>query len=166
MSPTDTPPLPHDPRPPPAGQWSHAGDTSSGEQPKSKLWLWIVLGVGGCFGSIVVVGLVATLVVPQIVRKLGTTERKQTMFELLRVSELLKKYAAEHGDRYPESLELLLQPGPDGSTYLQELPHDGWGHELSYEPATSANPHPGILSFGRDGVPGGTGADTDLRVDG
>jgi general secretion pathway protein G len=58
-----------------------------------------------------------------------------------------------------------LSPVPDGwfGPYIQKaLPPDPWGHAYVYEvPGPSGLPF-AIVSYGRDGNPGGEGADADL----
>lgn len=41
---------------------------------------------------------------------------------------------------------------------------EGWGHPLIYQPFDPAKGHGAVISYGRDGKPGGTGADADLEV--
>lgn len=41
---------------------------------------------------------------------------------------------------------------------------DGWGHALIFQPFDAAKGYGVVISYGRDGKPGGTGADADLEV--
>lgn len=77
--------------------------------------------------------------------------------------------------RYPtedEGLAVLHEPPQDlgdsggtwkGPYYDKPIPKDPWGHEYIYSsPAPNGiNPY-GILSYGADGQPGGTGFNTDI----
>lgn len=41
---------------------------------------------------------------------------------------------------------------------------DGWLHPLVYKPFDPSVGYGSVISYGRDGQPGGTGADTDIEV--
>jgi general secretion pathway protein G len=169
-SPATPPPLPNDPppaQPPSSGQWSHTADTS-GEPKKSKVWLWIVLGAGGCLASILVLGLAATLLVPYLSRKVESAKRARVQAHLHDLHAALDVYAETHGQQYPDSLEALVRPDPHGHTLLRderELPRDPWGHEFVYEPPAPEHREPVLYSLGRDGRPGGDGIDADVHED-
>jgi len=67
MSAPDSPPdLP--PPPPTSGQWAYP--TNERGEPKKKYVLWIVLGAAGCFGAVVLVGVVAAIVIPKLILRL------------------------------------------------------------------------------------------------
>ena len=67
---------------------------------------------------------------------------------------------------YPDDLGELIA-APDGKyhgwkgPYLDSMPEDPWGRDYHY----SVNRGKIVLaSYGRDGAPGGTGADQDIEV--
>ena len=41
---------------------------------------------------------------------------------------------------------------------------DAWGHALVLQPFDPAKGYGAIISYGRDGRPGGTGADADIEI--
>ena len=83
--------------------------------------------------------------------------------ELLRAA--LEQYQEDHGHA-PESLDVLVRPDADGRHYLPNgtpMIHDPWGRRYEYELGPDGRPR--VLSLGRDGRPGGGGADADVGLD-
>jgi general secretion pathway protein G len=113
--------------------------------------------------SIVGVGLVL-LVVPNVLQRLAFPSRTKAMVGILEIKEALTSYALAHEGKFPENLEALLQTREDGRPYLRSEDglRDPWGHEYLYEPPTPEHAEPRILSYGRDGEPGGEGEDADM----
>jgi len=74
----------------------------------------------------------------------------------------LARYEADHG-RAPESLDEMVRPDAEGHHYLPggtPMTFDPWGRRYEYELGPDGRPR--VRSLGRDGVPGGTGADADV----
>jgi general secretion pathway protein G len=74
--------------------------------------------------------------------------------------------------KYPtteQGLEALVKKPPDPTIsnyraggYLGALPNDPWGHPYQYQcPGTDGRNYD-IISYGRDGKPGGVGFDADI----
>ena len=66
---------------------------------------------------------------------------------------------------WPETLADLTEPDPEtGEPFLAggKVPLDPWGNEFLYELGPDGVPV--IVSYGKDGAPGGTGPDADLRL--
>lgn len=61
---------------------------------------------------------------------------------------------------WPTSLEQLLVPHPE----LKDWAKDGWRRYAELIPYNESLGYGQIISYGRDGKPGGTGADRDLVV--
>ena|SRR5258708_6120417 len=70
-------------------------------------------------------------------------------------SEYKKRYGS-----WPSSLAQLRAFGND----LKEVSTDMWGHDFVLVPYSETNGYGQIISYGADGKPGGTGADSDLEV--
>lgn len=92
---------------------------------------------------LVILGVLAAMVVPNI---LGTQERANanaTRASIKGLDETLKTYAVEHSARYPETIEVLLNPtdaqGNAQKPYLDEFPTDAWGQPFNYELTTDAS---------------------------
>lgn len=113
---------------------------------------------------IVIIGLLATLVVPNVMKRLFTSYRVKAKADIVSIGNALDEYAANNGMRYPDSLDVLVTPDQDGYTYLKSsvLPKDPWGREYFYERGRSGNVQYRVGSYGKDGAPGGDGEDKDL----
>lgn len=114
-----------------------------------------------------VIGLVAGLVAPQIMRYLGTARVDTTNAQIRNIVSALDLYFIDNGG-YPSQEQGLsaLAIAPADATrwngpYLKgsDKLADPWGHAYIY-----AVNETGILisSLGRDGKPGGDGLDKDL----
>lgn len=114
-----------------------------------------------------VIGLVAGLVAPQIMRYLGTARVDTTNAQIRNIVSALDLYFIDNGG-YPSQEQGLsaLAIAPADATrwngpYLKGADKlaDPWGHAYIY-----AVNETGILisSLGRDGKPGGDGLDKDL----
>jgi general secretion pathway protein G len=113
---------------------------------------------------IVIIGLLATLVVPNVVRKLFVANVAKAKADIVAIADAITGYAIENGGRFPDSLEVLVQPDSSGHTMLEmdTVPKDPWGNEYIYEPAPSGSQRFRVISYGKDGTPGGEGDDADI----
>ena len=113
---------------------------------------------------IVIIGLLATLVVPNVLQKFAVASRKKAQVDLVQIKNALTEYAVNNGGKFPDSLEVLVTPDVNGHTYLDQtkIPKDPWGREYMYEPPGPGQPQPRVYSYGRDGQMGGEGDDADI----
>jgi general secretion pathway protein G len=113
---------------------------------------------------IVIIGLLATLVVPNVLRRFFQAATTKARTDITGIESAMTEFAINNGMKYPDSLEILVTPDENGHTYLNttKLPKDPWGNEYQYDPPQSGQPKPRIYSFGRDGQPGGEGEDRDI----
>ncbi len=113
---------------------------------------------------IVIIGLLATLVVPSVVKKFFTAQRVKATADITSIADAVDSYAIENNGRYPESLEALVTPDENGHTFLNQetVPIDPWGNPYNYEPPGPGQPKPRVLSYGKDGIPGGEGDAADM----
>jgi general secretion pathway protein G len=113
---------------------------------------------------IVILGLLATLVVPNVVQRLGKAFEGKARTDIMSIQNALQEYYILNGGKYPESLEALVTPDENGETFLGQrtLPVDPWGNEYLFEPPGSGEPRPRVYTYGKDGQPGGEGADRDI----
>ena len=104
---------------------------------------------------IVIIGLLATLVVPNVLGKWGEAAITKARVDLSTLSSALTEYAVRNGGQFPETLDVLVTPDDSGHTYLQSrtLPIDPWRHAYGYEPPRpgSGEPRPRVHSLGPDG---------------
>jgi general secretion pathway protein G len=113
---------------------------------------------------IVIIGLLATLVVPAVVSKLGIANEKKAQADIVSIYNAVSEYAILNNGKYPDSLEALVTPDENGRTLLEAetVPIDPWGNPYAYEPAGPGQPRPRVICYGKDGQPGGEGEDGDF----
>lgn len=117
---------------------------------------------------IVIIGLLAAYVGPRYFAQLGKSERTIAKAQIESLEKALDTYRLDLG-RYPsteEGLTALItkptnMPQWNGPYLKKNLPLDPWGHPYQYR---SPGPHSDIelLSFGKDGQPGGTDENADI----
>jgi len=129
-----------------------------------RTWFWVIAAGVACFVGLVILGLLATLVVPHVLQKVHVATRKKAESDIIEVRNALTEYALANGGRFPDSLGALVTPDVNGRTYLDSaaVPKDPWGRTYVYEPPRPGHPRPTIRSYGRDGEPGGEGDDADV----
>jgi general secretion pathway protein G len=113
---------------------------------------------------IVIIGLLATLVVPNVVAKLGKANTTKARADIVAIAKAVEDYVINNNGRFPDSLEALVREDERGESYLQQtqVPKDPWGNEYGYEPPTSGSRKFRVFSYGKDGTPGGEGDDADI----
>lgn len=113
---------------------------------------------------IVIIGLLATLVVPNVIARLFTSQVGKAKADITIIVQALETYAVDNGGTFPDSLEALVTPDENGNTYLsaERVPRDPWKNEYLYEPPVSGQPKPRVYTLGADGVPGGEAKDKDF----
>ncbi|MSR63087.1 MAG: type II secretion system protein GspG [Planctomycetes bacterium] len=132
---------------------------------RRKLPLWARLLIALALVSVVpCVGLLATLVVPNVVYKLARANVVKAKADINSISGAVTSYAIDNGGRYPDSLEVLWRPDSRGFAYLAaEGPlDDPWGKPYGYEPPSPGSSKFRVFSLGADGKPGGEGDDRDI----
>ena len=108
---------------------------------------------------IVIIGLLAGYVAPRYFSQVGKSEVQVARAQIDALEKAIDQYRLENR-RYPTSEEGLAAVQP----YLKKtLPNDPWGRPYVYRiPGEKAAYE--VLSYGRDGKPGGTGEDADIGV--
>lgn len=147
--------------PPPVVAWPE----NEAVQRKKHVWIWVVVGSGVLLsGGLVIIGLLATLVVPNVLSKFAFATREKAKVDIAAIESAIKEYSIRNGGKYPDSLEALVTLDVNGHAYLAQrrLPRDPWGHEYIYEPPGPGQPQPIVRSYGKDGQPGGEGDDADF----
>jgi general secretion pathway protein G len=116
---------------------------------------------------VVILGLLATLVVPNALGHYNDAQRGKIKADLCALESALEHYALNNSGKYPDTLELLVMADVNGETYLRQtkLPRDPWGNEYHYEPPRAGQSRPRLYSLGKDGVQGGEGMDRDVDVE-
>jgi general secretion pathway protein G len=116
----------------------------------------------------VIIGLLAAYVGPKYFTQLGKSEITVVKAQIEAFSKSLDTFRLDVG-RYPTSEEglsaLFSKPASAvkwNGPYLQkEAPPDPWGHVFLYKSPGSKGEYE-ILSYGKDGQPGGAGENADI----
>jgi len=116
----------------------------------------------------VIIGLLAGYVGPKFFGQIGKSEVKATKAQIDALQKALDQYRLDVG-RYPSTEQglqaLVVKPSDEprwAGPYLSKaLPKDPWHNDYQYR-APGEHGEYDLLSYGRDGRPGGEGEDADL----
>jgi len=122
---------------------------------------------------IIILGLLASIVVPRIVGRTDTAKRTAAEVTIKQLESALKLYRADNGF-YPTTDQgldaLVTQPTTTPTPlryaaegYLDKVPTDPWGNQYIYLSPGVHNPDYDIESYGADGEDGGEGAFADIE---
>lgn len=118
---------------------------------------------------LVVIGLIAAVAIPQVMKLLGNAKAKAARIQLQTVENSLNYFQLDMG-RFPTDQEglgaLMKAPaGADGwnGPYARDAKQliDPWGHPLVYKADADGKPYK-LESLGADNRDGGTGDDQDI----
>jgi general secretion pathway protein G len=120
---------------------------------------------------VAIIGLLAAYVGPKYFSQLGKTEQAVTRAQIQGLSRALGSFRLDVG-RFPTTEEGIgaLTIAPAGATkwngpYLEKAPPpDPWGNPYVYR-SPGTNKDFDLLSYGKDGQPGGQGDGADLTND-
>jgi general secretion pathway protein G len=116
----------------------------------------------------VIIGLLAGYVAPRYFSQVGKSEVKTAMAQINALEKALDQYRLDIG-RYPsteQGLGALVakpqnEPKWQGPYLAKAVPPDPWGRAYQYKsPGDKAEYD--LVSFGRDGQPGGSGEAADI----
>lgn len=116
----------------------------------------------------VIIGLLAAYVGPKYFEQIGKSEIKTTMAQIDALGKALDQYRLDVG-RYPSSeaglSALFTKPSNEpkwGGPYLKKnVPQDPWGKLYVYRQPGEHGEYD-LLSYGKDGRPGGSGEAADI----
>jgi general secretion pathway protein G len=116
----------------------------------------------------VIIGLLAGYVGPKLFAQIGKSETKVTRAQIDALQKALDQYRIDIG-RYPsteQGLAVLVQKPVDeprwtGPYLAKAVPNDPWGRPYVYSMPGQHGEYD-LVSFGRDGLPGGDGDNADL----
>jgi general secretion pathway protein G len=118
---------------------------------------------------ITIIGLIMAVVGPRVLTYLGESKIKTAKIQIQSFASALDLYYLDTG-RYPTSNDglaaLVRRPGNAAEwngPYLKGgvVPNDPWGHAYVYRSPVERAPYE-ILSYGSDGLEGGTGTAADI----
>jgi len=117
---------------------------------------------------IVILGLLATIVMPKILHRPEEARRMKAVVEIRNIESTLGLFKTDTG-RFPTTSEglavLVTNPGIKGYSdggYLDKSPRDPWGNSYVYLAPSPQGGEYEVRSYGRDGEPGGEGLDADI----
>jgi len=116
----------------------------------------------------VIIGLLAGYVGPKFFGQIGKSEVKAAKAQIDALQKSLDQYRLDVG-RYPSTEQGLAvlatkpadEPKWSGPYLSKAVPKDPWGNDYQYRSPGEHGEYD-LLSFGRDGRPGGEGEDADL----
>ena len=119
---------------------------------------------------IVIIGLLAGYVAPRYFSQVGRSEVQVAKAQIESIEKALDQYRLDMR-RYPsaeEGLQALVAKPADAQAwsgpYLKKaVPMDPWGRAYVYRTPGQKGEFE-LISYGRDGRPGGTGEDADIGV--
>lgn len=124
---------------------------------------------------VVILGLLATLLVPRIMDRPEEARVSKAMMDIRTLESALRLYRLDNG-MYPTTEQglaaLVRRPetGPAPRNYRSggylegsSVPRDPWGNEYLYRSPGEQQRDYEIISLGADGKEGGTGFDRDLK---
>lgn len=113
---------------------------------------------------IIILGLLASLVAPEMFGKVGSSQRKIAKTQMMALDTALETYRLDVGS-YPESLQELKssnKPGWDGPYMRKSIPLDPWNNAYIYRtPGENGNGYY-LASYGKDGQLGGQDDSEDI----
>jgi len=108
---------------------------------------------------IVIIGLLAGYVAPRYFSQVGKSEIQVARAQIDALEKAVDQYRLDNR-RYPTNEEGLAAIQP----YLKKaLPNDPWGRPYLYRTPGEKTDYE-VVSYGRDGKPGGSGEDADIGV--
>jgi general secretion pathway protein G len=122
---------------------------------------------------LVIIGLIASIIVPQTLGQMGRAKVRAAKLQLEHVAVALELFSAD-ARRYPsagEGLTSLLTRPPGlqdwSGPYLKlEETRDPWGQAILYEQPSDDGQRPMVRSLGADRRDGGSGLAMDIAVGG
>ncbi|MDQ1832282.1 type II secretion system major pseudopilin GspG [Massilia scottii] len=120
---------------------------------------------------VVIIGILGALVVPKLMNRTVQARITAAKVDIANLMQALKLYKLDN-QRYPtteQSLQALVAKPTNGPTangwktggYIEKLPKDPWGNPYQFlSPGVQGEID--VFSLGADGLPGGTGDDSDI----
>ena len=117
---------------------------------------------------VAIIGLLAGYVGPKYFGQLGKAEVKAARAQIDGLEKALDQYRLDVGRYPPTDLglnALMVKPAAvnkwEGPYLKKEVPLDPWGKAYVYK-CPGEHSEFDLLSYGRDGAPGGSGEDADI----
>ncbi|HLW23598.1 MAG TPA: type II secretion system major pseudopilin GspG [Steroidobacteraceae bacterium] len=122
---------------------------------------------------VVILAVLGALVVPKIIENVDKARVTRAQSDIRGIETALDLYRLDNF-KYPTTEQglqaLVTQPNDPTITnwraggYLPSLPKDPWGNTYQYQSPGADGRDYDIISYGRDGKPGGEGYDADIST--
>ncbi|MCF2948445.1 type II secretion system major pseudopilin GspG [Paraglaciecola aquimarina] len=112
----------------------------------------------------VILGLLASLVAPTMFGKVASSKQKTAKAQMQMLATAVDAFRLDTGD-FPQDLKDLRQSTGeywDGPYMPKDIPLDPWGKEYVLVVAENGIEF-SLISYGKDGEPGGEGEDEDVE---
>jgi general secretion pathway protein G len=112
---------------------------------------------------LVILGLLASLVAPEMFSKVSSTKRKTATAQMQMFQTALDTYRLDVGS-YPNELSELIKSDKrnwDGPYLPKSVPQDPWGYSYQYKLINNGISFE-MFSYGNDGQTGGEGENADI----
>ena len=113
---------------------------------------------------VTIIALLAALVAPKLLGQVGKSKKKLAQAEVAEIAKLVNLYLLDAGEgSVPDDFDLdLLTRGDEPLLRPKDL-LDPWENQYIIRTGIEAiNPDFDIVSYGADGLPGGSGANADI----
>jgi len=114
---------------------------------------------------IAIIGILAAVVVPKMTRRIDDANVEACKVSIRNLETALVAYKVKF-KKFPttsEGLDALINNDKERFIDAESVPTDPWGNPFVYtSPGTRGNDYE-IVSYGRDGQPGGTSYDADIQ---
>jgi general secretion pathway protein G len=115
-----------------------------------------------------IIGLLAGFVAPKYFKQVGKSESKAAHAQIASFARALDQYRLDTG-HYPSTAQGLAaldarpqaEPRWDGPYLERDVPKDPWGRSYVYRSPGEHGDYD-LLSYGKDGQPGGDGENADI----
>lgn len=118
---------------------------------------------------IVILGLLATIIMPKILNRPEQARRTKALVEINNIKSALELFQLDTG-RFPTTGQglaaLTNNPGLKGYNadgYLDKVPLDPWGNRYIYISPSVHSKYYDLESYGKDGENGGKGENADIE---
>jgi general secretion pathway protein G len=112
---------------------------------------------------IVIIGLLATLVVPRLGAFFGQAQSTRVKADITGIMTALDSHKMINAGQWPDSLDDVINPPGGGEGLLTRIPKDPWNEPYQYEPPQpGSGGKPRVFTLGSDKAPGGEGEAADI----
>jgi len=107
-----------------------------------------------------IIGLMVSVVAPNVWNTFIRSQKGIARQQIHNLKGAVEMYSLNKHE-LPDDLEMLTEPDPEtGKSWLPKVPLDPWGNEYVYQVDSDGTYE--ILSYGKDGQPGGEGENADI----